>query len=56
MCKGVSLGHPGHEPTFVGERPNGQIRMIMGTRPEVGPMAVFASILQTMSIALSNAA
>jgi len=48
MCKGVSLGHPGHEPTFVGERSNGEIRKIMGARPDVGPMEVFASILQTM--------
>jgi hypothetical protein len=30
--------------------------MITGARPEVCPMAVFASILLTMSVALSNAA
>ena len=30
--------------------------MIIGARPEVGPMAVFASILLTMSVGLSNAA
>jgi len=30
--------------------------MIIGARPEVGPMAVFASILLTMSVALSTAA
>jgi hypothetical protein len=30
--------------------------MITGARPELGPMAVFASILLTMSVALSNAA
>ena len=30
--------------------------MIIGARPDVAPMAVFASILLTMSVALSNAA